>query len=48
MTLLFFRTLCDMGIGFRFVMDQYFNQSLCNQKNCHINDGKQRLLSFSI
>lgn len=39
MTLLFFRTLCDMGIGFRFVMDQYFNQSLCHKNHCHIDDG---------
>jgi hypothetical protein len=39
MSLLFFRALCDMGIGFRFVMDEYFNQSLCQQSRCHISDG---------
>jgi hypothetical protein len=39
MSLLFFRALCDMGIGFRFVMDEYFNQSLCQKSRCHISDG---------
>lgn len=48
MTLLFFRALCDMGIGFRFVMDQYFNESLCHQKHCHIDDGVLPLLSLSL
>jgi hypothetical protein len=28
-----------MGIGFRFVMDEYFNKSLCQKSRCHISDG---------
>jgi len=38
MSLLSFRALCDMGIGFRFVFNGYFNQNLCGDSHCDIDD----------
>jgi hypothetical protein len=38
LSLLFFRALCDMGIGIRFVCNGYFNQALCGDSRCHIDD----------
>eukprot|EP00602_Paraphysomonas_sp_CaronLab_P002811 CAMPEP_0185026992 /NCGR_PEP_ID=MMETSP1103-20130426/11740_1 /TAXON_ID=36769 /ORGANISM="Paraphysomonas bandaiensis, Strain Caron Lab Isolate" /LENGTH=1008 /DNA_ID=CAMNT_0027560801 /DNA_START=160 /DNA_END=3186 /DNA_ORIENTATION=- len=38
MSLLSFRALCDMGIGFRFIFNSYFNQNLCGDSHCDIDD----------
>lgn len=38
MSLLFFRAICDMGIGFRFLFNFYVNRDVCHKNECHLND----------
>jgi molybdopterin-guanine dinucleotide biosynthesis protein A len=38
MALLFFRALCDMGIGLRFVFNFAVNYTICDSSSCHVNE----------
>jgi hypothetical protein len=47
MTLLFYRTLCDFGIGFRFLISPLIDLKVCNSWHCDVEDIDQNSCAFS-
>jgi hypothetical protein len=47
MSLLFYRTLCDFGIGFRFLISPLIDLKVCNSWHCDVQDIDQNSCALS-